>query len=151
MQSKNEAVKANGYHRIDSESHFIVTTSHGFRLHKINGGALTIECSDIKGGLSLCQSYKTTQLFCVVGTGENAEWPRDALFIWNDAEKRRVAELKFEKPIVDLLVVGSWILVASEDKVIPLDMEKDLSVSQIENGIPAKINKRGLIDLYVDE
>ena len=129
MQSKSEAVKANGLHRIDSDSHYIVTTSHGFRLHRINGSTLSINCEEIEGGLSLCQSYKRTQLFCVVGTGGNNEWPRDSLFIWNDAEKRRVAELKFEKHIVDLLVVGSWILVAFEDKVIPLDLEKDLAVS----------------------
>jgi hypothetical protein len=77
----------------------------------------------------LCQSYKRTQLFFVVGTGANSEWPRDALLIWNDAEKKKVAELKFAKPIIDLLVVGSWILVAFEDKVIPFNMEKDLSVS----------------------
>lgn len=126
MQSK---IKANGFHRIDSDSHYIVTTSHGFRLHRINGSTLAINCEEIPGGLSLCQSYMRTQLFLVVGTGENSDWPRNKLFVWNDVEKKRVAELQFYKPIVDLLVVGSWTLVAFEDKVLPFCMEEDFSIS----------------------
>jgi hypothetical protein len=49
------------------------------------------------------------------------------------------------------MMVGSWILVAFEDRVLPLNLDKDISISQITNGIPTKINKRGLIDLYVDQ
>jgi hypothetical protein len=56
MQSKEQVkpVKANGYHRINSNSHFIVTTSHGFRVHRINGSTLSINCEEIPDGLSLC-------------------------------------------------------------------------------------------------
>lgn len=91
-----------------------------------------------------------TQLFFVVGTGENSDWPRNKLFIWNDAEKRRVAQIEFYQPIIDLLMVGSWVLVAFEDRVLPFNLDKDVSTSWAQNGIPTKINKRGLIDLYVD-
>ena len=87
----------------------------------------------------------------MVGTGENPDWERTKMFIWNDAESRKVAQIEFYKPIIDLLMVGSWVLVAFEDRVVPLNLEKDFSISQIANGITTKINKRGLIDLYVDQ
>lgn len=45
---------ATGIHRIDSETHFIVTTNRGFKIHQINGGGLVRSCEDIEGGLSLC-------------------------------------------------------------------------------------------------
>ena len=73
------------------------------------------------------------------------------MFLWNDAEKRKIAEVEFLKPIIDLICVKGWVLVACEDKLIPLDFETDLQKSQIEGGIAAKIFKRGLVDLYADE
>jgi len=45
---------ANGVHRIDSETHFIVTTNTGFRVHMINGGTLSRNCDCILDGISLC-------------------------------------------------------------------------------------------------
>jgi len=47
-------------------------------------------------------------------------------------------------------MVGSWALVAFEDRVLPFNFDRDISTSWDQNGIPTKINKRGLIDLYVD-
>lgn len=87
-----------------------------------------------------------------MGTGQNSgEWPSSKLFLWNDAEKKKIAEVEFLKPIIDLICVKGWVLVACEDKLIPLDFETDLQKSQIEGGIAAKIFKRGLVDLYADE
>jgi hypothetical protein len=105
-------VKANGFHTIDVETHYIVTTNLGFRIHAINGSTLVINCEEIPGGLSLCQSYKNSQLFFVVGTGDHIDWPTNKLFIWNDELKMKVSHLEFFTPIVDLKMVGGWILVA---------------------------------------
>lgn len=83
MQKKTE-VKATGFHTIDSDTHYIVTTNVGFRIHKINGNTLVKNCEKIQGGLSLCQPYLNSQIFFVVGTGEHGDWPRTRLYIWND-------------------------------------------------------------------
>jgi hypothetical protein len=144
-------VKANGYHTIDAEKHFIVTTTHGFRLHQINGCTLVKNCIEIPGGLSLCQSYRNSNIFFVVGTGANLEWPRNKLFIWNDEEKRIVSELEFFAPIVDLKVVQGWILVAQEDKVMIFNFEGIGMTQAATQEFSTKINKRGLIDLHADD
>jgi hypothetical protein len=49
-----KVVKANGSHKIDSQTHYIITTTEGFRLHKIHGGTLAKNCEEIPGGLKLC-------------------------------------------------------------------------------------------------
>jgi len=72
------------------------------------------------------------------------------LVIWDDSEKRQVAQIVFQTKIVDLLVVGNWVLVAQADKVFPFNFEEDLRQSGFEQGIKTNIQKRGLIDLYVD-
>jgi len=38
-----------------------------------------------------------------------------------------MAALEFVKPIIDLKMVGDWILIAQEDKVTPLNFSKNLS------------------------
>jgi len=77
-------IQATGVHKIDSDNHYIVTTTAGFRIHRINGGTLAKNCEEIPGGLSLCQPYKNSKIFFVVGTGENVDWPRNKLFLWDD-------------------------------------------------------------------
>jgi len=78
-----KSVKATGIHKIDSDTHYIITTNQGFRLHKIAGGAVVRNCEEIPSGLSLCQSYRNSQLFFVVGTGED-DWPTTTLFVWDN-------------------------------------------------------------------
>lgn len=85
-------------------------------------------CEEIEGGVSLCQSYKNSQIFFVVGTGVNhTDWPTNKLFIWDNLLKKKMAALEFVKPIIDLKMVGDWILIAQEDKVTPLNFSKNLS------------------------
>ncbi len=120
-------MKALGCQKIDSDTHYIVLTNWGFRLHSIAGnGALIRDCEEIEGGLSLCQSYRNTQLFFVVGTGENGAWPTSKLFIWDNELKKKLAELEFKDSIVDLRVVGDWVVVAQKDRVVPLKFDVDL-------------------------
>lgn len=54
MVETSDALKSTGVHKIDSDTHFIITTNKGFRLHKLAGGALVHNCEAIPGGLSLC-------------------------------------------------------------------------------------------------
>ncbi len=112
MQAKEGKLEATGLHKIDSDTHYIMTTTKGFRLHSLAGGSLIKECKEIEGGLSLCQSYKNSQLFFGVGTGKNPEWPTSKLFIWDNILKKKVAEIEFKESIVDLRVVQDWVVVA---------------------------------------
>jgi hypothetical protein len=143
-----KVVKANDSHKIDSQLHYIITTNFGFRLHRIHGGTLAKNCEEIPGGLSLCQPYQDSQLFFAVGTGSNAELTRDKLFLWDDIKKMKVAERVFLKPIVDLKVVGDWVAVAQEDKVVIFNFAKDLCKDYVPGGIETKINRRGAMDLF---
>jgi len=73
------------------------------------------------------------------------------LFIWNDELKKKITELYFENQIVDLKVVGDWMMVAQEVKVVLLNFDKDLSKDYILGGIETKINRRGAMDLFVND
>jgi len=55
--------------------------------------------------------------------------PTNKLCIWNDELKMLVAHLEFFGPIVDLKVVGEWILVAQKDKVALLNFSGNLADS----------------------
>lgn len=125
-------MRANGFHEIDNPSHYIITTNLGFRVHSVNGGTLVKNCESIPDGLSLCQSYRNSQIFFVVGTGygKNLDMPTNKLFLWNDELKILVAHLDFFGPIVDLKVAGEWILVAQKDKVALLNFGGNLADSE---------------------
>jgi hypothetical protein len=48
------------------------------------------------------------------------------LFIWDNELKKKLAEFEFLGPIVGLRVVGDWVVIALEDRVIPLKFDEDL-------------------------
>jgi hypothetical protein len=64
-----------------------VATNCGFRVHEVVSCKLKVNCTEIKGGLSLCQSYDSTNIFFVVGSGTNPMYRTTSLFLWDDKEK----------------------------------------------------------------
>ena len=103
----------------------MVTTDVGFRIYNINGNSLVKECDKIPKGLSLCQPYKNTQIFFVVGTGGD-DWQTNKLVIWDDMLGKAVAHLEFFKKIIDLKLVRDWIVVVLEDRVVPMNVARDM-------------------------
>ena len=150
MQKKQE-VKATGFHTIDSKTQYVVTTDVGFRIYNINGNSQVKECDKIPGGLSLCQPYKNTQIFFVVGTGGHVDWQTNKLVIWDDTLGKAVAHLEFFKKIIDLKLVRDWIVVVLEDKVVPMNVARDMREQSSTMALDVAVKKRGLVDLFVDE
>jgi len=46
-----------------------------------------------------------------VGTGNSLDYPNRTLILWSDTNKERVGNVEFLKPIIDLKVLGGWVLV----------------------------------------
>ena len=92
-----------------------MATDCGFRVHEVVSCKLKINCTQIKGGLRLCQSYNDTNIFFVVRIGSDQSLYNRVLAMWDDQTKEFVAEVEFSKPIIDLKVVGEWIIICDED------------------------------------
>ncbi len=108
-ESQSTKVSATSYNILGD--HFIVCTDIGFRVHEVKSCKLKVNCTQIEGGLSLCQSYNNTNIFFFVGTGRNPALPSTKLCLWDDSRKEIAAEVEFAKPILDLKVLGEWIVI----------------------------------------
>lgn len=97
---------------MSDSTHFIVTTNLGFRVHEVVSGMVKINCKNIIGGLSQCQSYGRSNIFFLVGSGSNPDLPRSKLSLWDDQAKEFIAEVSFFNPILYLKVVGDWVVLA---------------------------------------
>ena len=94
MSANNpQTVKANSFEFTNKAHHFIVCTDQGFRVHETTTCALKLNCTSIKGGLTICQSYGNSNIFFMVGTGENADLPTNKMCVWDDQTKQIVAEV----------------------------------------------------------
>jgi WD repeat-containing protein 45 len=139
----SEKIKALNFSFVDQGRHVMVCTNRGFRLHERSTCKLKVNTESIEGGLSQCMPYLSTNIFFMVGTGENADLPTNKLCLWDDAAQKIVADVQFYEAILDLQVQGGWVAVtsAAETSVFNLDldsgMEKALAV------IPTKITRRG--------
>jgi hypothetical protein len=129
-----------GYHKINNPDYFMVTTTRGFRLHKWNGSVLVKSCDEIPGGLLLCQPYKNSQIFFVVGTGKNPDFPSNKLCLWDDIEKKVVSDLEFYQPVIDLKIVEGFVVVALGDKALVFNFESDEGMNAQMAEIPTIIN-----------
>lgn len=117
------AQKANNCQTTNRKAHYAVSTNSGFQLRDTLSNSLKLACDSIEGGLRLCQNYKRSSLFFVVGTGTNPGNPSNRLCLWNHAEARMEAEVKFLKPILELRVEQDWVVVADETTVSVFDFE----------------------------
>jgi UDP-N-acetylmuramyl tripeptide synthase len=101
---------------------FVVCTSEGFRVHSTATGMPTkIICNDIPNGTKLAQTYKRTDLVFFVGSGFNADFPSSKLVIWSMSQRAPVAEGFFQSSIIDLQVIGDWVVVTDQTKVSVFD------------------------------
>jgi len=64
-------ITANSFEFVDEGNHFVVCTSHGFRLHESISCKLKVNTESIPGGLSFCQPYLSSNIFFIVGSGQN--------------------------------------------------------------------------------
>lgn len=53
--------------------------------------------------------------------------------------------------MIDLIVRKNWLLIVCEDKVIPINVTVDIKLQHSTTNIQTSINKRGLVDLFVDQ
>jgi len=81
--------------------------------------------------VSLCEPYRQSNIFFLVGTGANTEFPTSMLCIWDDVKKEVVGSAQFKKPIVDLQVRGPWLLVAQDTLTTVLNFDKGINQENI--------------------
>ena len=109
----------------NSFNNFIVCTDQGFRTHDLNTCALKVNCEEIEHGVSLCQSYGNSSLFFLVGTINSEKFPTNKLCLWDDKTKTVVAEVQFFDPIIDLKVVGGWVILADKKMTYIFNFEQE--------------------------
>ena len=95
-------VTAISFEFVDEGNHFVVCTSHGFRLHESSSCKIKVSTDSIPGGLSFCQPYLNSNIFFIVGSGQNQDFPTNKLCLWDDMKQTVVADIQFFEPIAEL-------------------------------------------------
>jgi WD repeat-containing protein 45 len=100
----SEKLKILNFAFVDQGRHIMVCTNRGFRLQERSSCKLKVNTETIDGGLSHCMPYLCTNIFFIVGTGQNVDMPTNKLCLWDDAAGKVVADVQFFEPIIDLQV-----------------------------------------------
>jgi hypothetical protein len=90
-------------------------------------------------------TYLNSNIFFVVGTGKNVDFPTNKLCLWDDAKQSVVAQVLFAEQIVDLKVKGSWIIVASAEILRLFNLQQDSGMEIALAEIPTKITRKGMV------
>ena len=112
---KNPSI--NSLRFINSNRHFVACTNEGFLVCDAQNGEKKIQ-STVPGGVSICDSYKNSNIFFLVGTGEHIDFPTTKLCLWDCEANKLAGEVQFSPSlqIVDLQIKGDWILVVFKDR-----------------------------------
>ena len=145
MSETKRVPKIHSFEFVDEDKHFVMCTDLGFRLHESGSGKLKVSTENILGGLSLSQPYLNSNIFFIVGTGKNVDFPTNKLCLWDDAKQSVVAEVLFAEQIVDLKVKGSWIIVASAEILRLFNLQQDSGMEIALAEIPTKITRKGMV------
>ena len=94
-----------------------MSTDEGFTVCDSEHGLQKV-LSKIPGGVSLCDSYKNSNIFFFVGTGNHVNYPTSKLCIWNSETNQLAGEVQFNLSlrIVNLIVKSDWVLVVFKDR-----------------------------------
>ena len=92
--SKKKIPTVHSLRFINDNKHFLVCTEHGFFVCDSEKGEKKIQ-QEIPGGVSLCESYKNSNIFFLVGTGEHVDFPKTKLVLWDSKECKKAGEVQF--------------------------------------------------------
>ena len=117
---------------INRNKHFLACTTDGFFVCETDSAEPKIKAT-IPGGVALCDSYKNSNIFFVVGTGSHVDFPSTKLCLWNASTNSVAGEVQFNPSmqIVDLHVKGDWVLVIFKDRFKLFNFEKGFTQSEV--------------------
>ena len=117
---------------INRSKHFLVCTDEGFFVCDTATAEPKVKAT-IPGGAALCDSYKNSNIFFVVGTGNHVDFPSTKLCLWNASTNSLAGEVQFNPSlqIVDLHVKGDWIAVVFKDRYKLFHFEKGFTQDQV--------------------
>ena len=67
---------------INKSKNFLTCTNEGFVVYETLTANPKVEVT-FPGGVALCDSYKNSNIFFVVGTGKHVDYPTTKLCLWN--------------------------------------------------------------------
>ena len=105
------------YYNYNSE-HSCITlgTNKGFKVYSLNplsencinrGKKIyNIKIIDFEGGIKIVEILRKSNIFCLVGTGKNKDYPLNNVLIWDDKEDSIKCTLKFHSEIKNLKLIN---------------------------------------------
>lgn len=98
---------------------FVCGREDGFIVYNCDPPSERFSClykDDQPSGIGIIEMLYRTNIFALVGGGKNPQYPRNMLMIWDDHQKKCIAELEFKTPVTGVQLSRSSILVTIIDK-----------------------------------
>eukprot|EP00742_Colponemidia_sp_Colp-10_P001895 GILJ01002026.1.p1 GENE.GILJ01002026.1~~GILJ01002026.1.p1 ORF type:complete len:458 (+),score=50.43 GILJ01002026.1:107-1480(+) len=126
---------------------FACGTETGFRVYNCDPPKETARREETQpgnqGGIAIVAMLFRTNIFALVGGGENPRYPAKKVMIWDDYQNRCIGELRFRFPIKAVLLRRERVVVVLESAIYVYDFADLRVVDHIETGP----NPRGLCAL----
>lgn len=97
------------------------STSKGFIIYNINPFRQLVR-KYIEGGLNFGTIYRRTNIFFLVGTGINSDYPTNRLIVWDEQHKKKLAEISISQKIENFSLTEKLILIKSRDSLYIYDI-----------------------------
>ena len=136
---------------INESKNFLVCTNDGFFVYETSTAEPKVK-ANIPGGTALCDAYRNSNIFFVVGTGKHVDYPTTKLLLWNASTNLVTGEVQFSPSmqIVDIQTRGDWILVMFKDSYKLFHFDKGFSQDQVVAEFQTQINgvKSGQVTIH---
>lgn len=77
----------------------------------------------IAGGINIGTIYNKSNIFFLVGTGINSDYPPNRIIIWNESKKTKICCISINEKIEDLKIISDKILVFSKKRAYIYDFD----------------------------
>lgn len=123
----------------------LCSTSNGVIIYNINPFRIAIK-SNFQGGVSFFNQIDRSNIFIIVGTGINQEFPLNRAIIWDENKKKKLAEVSINEKIIGIKTnINKYLFIYSRSKGYLYNLEN------LEKLMEIKLNHQSLSYNFSDE
>lgn len=97
------------------------STNQGIRIYNINPFR-QLFCKTIKGGISFGSIYQRSNIFYLVGTGIHPDYPTNRLIVWDEYQKKKIAEVSIKNKIEGFILDDQFLQIYSKKNIFIYDL-----------------------------
>ena len=122
MENKQNNIIINYCNFNNTKDCIFCGTQEGIIIYDIEPFRLLLK-KRISGGINIGTIYKKSNIFFLVGSGINPDYPPNRIIIWNESKKTKICCISINEKIEDFKIISDKILIYSKKRAYIYDFD----------------------------